>query len=282
MADLDEFTDEELTALGECYGSGNVTEEMMRNNRPSRVMPTFRHQYRRLSYLWAEYKTYGQDVTSCTVDAGEIHEPEEDVWGVIARKETYVRKWYRVKNDGGATNLRSTLTWEKTYSSLPGGLRALLDEGGVSLPPVTCEPVMEGEMPEHWEEGYEEEGYTFYSFDEPSTFEDLEVITGSALASAAGSMEVLLGHSAWSPRKVYGRRWAEGNTLAFADFVTWRSAGSRAAGGMPICSGRAALPCTLKWKEVRRLNGVIQSSEDKHLDVPAGGGTVSVSFPYPP
>lgn len=274
--DLDEWTPEEMLALGEVFGSGNVEEEMLRQHSPRKQLSFLLAPWRFASVLHGRWEVFGQDMEACGVEPGESHEPDADVWRVTTRQETRTRKWFRVPNGGGDAVLVSTLVWEQTFSVTPSTPYMRRTEGGGYTAELECEEVVEGEKPEGWDEGpAEEEGYTFVSEDVfPVEFLDDDIIRGEEAATSGMGQEVSLAVSDWAVRKRYGRRWASGTTTEFGTFTG-------AAG--PQCSAGSVrrvvyefelvgwrLSSTIRWTETRIKPGFPDVVEDKEQDIDAG------------
>lgn len=287
---LDEFTTEELAALRECLGSGNVEEELMQNAGTGalRQLAPSLAPWRFKAVLYGRWEVFGQDMEACGVEAGEAHEPEEDVFRVTTRNEKRVRKWYKIPSGGGTPVVVMTLEWEQTISVSPSTPQTRRLAGGGYKPAITCEETTEGEKPEKWDEGPDaESGFFFVSEDVlPIEKEDADIITGESSATAGMGAEVSLAVSDWAVRKTFGRLWASGNTTAFGDF-TGASAPTKGAGSVRRVVYELQLvgwriSSTLKWTETRSKPGedTVESEEEQPIDA-STAWQADLEFDYP-
>lgn len=283
---LDEFTTEEIATLQEVVGSGNGIVDLLHRNGPLITMDFTRSPWRNEALLYGKTTIIGQEMTACGVSTTESHEPEEDVFKVRQSVETRTKKWYRKPAEGpGDWTLYQTLEWVITTTVSPAGVSMLRDSDG-PIPAPSCVPHVEGEKPDHWDEGYSEDGFVFGSANDPTTYRDEDILTGSAAASAGRGSEVTLSEGSWGVVKRYGRAWASGNTPVFASFSgdgaprNLSTSVRRVKMELELVGWRIA--STLKWTETRTKPGEPNDVTERSVDLDASTGwayTLDTGYP---
>lgn len=177
----------------------------------------------RVCELWVREQVWGQQATVCGVSALNSHEESEDVFVVGKTINTRKRKWVKVEvNPPYSVTTLYEVTWTETKTATPGGYIFLQNAAGEDPPaPVSCDINVEGEKPAGWDgEGIDDPGpdYSIAYEDLPQEEDDrqdLDLVTGSALVSAAIGGEVLIYDSGYQQAFVYGRAFFASPTLTF-------------------------------------------------------------------
>ncbi len=236
--------------------------------------------------LMARVKTWRQYAHACGVSPVVYHPPSEDIYVVQRTRVTRVRKWYkRLTSDPPPYDweLHATLEWITETSVSPTGLQATIDEDGSIIASHDCEPTVTGEDPPANWEGYSIPDYTFEPTDEPTVYEDLDTITGAAVAAFAQAEEVLISTGAWTVGKRFARRWFHNNTLdaGLAASATSSSAEvNRQTIELLVTNFRR--PFVLKWIETTNPPTGPNTTEDReHIFSAANGWAHTLEVPYP-
>lgn len=242
----------------------------------------------RARMLWKR-TNYHQIMGACSVSS-VAEDPDPDLWKVKTNKVTRKRKWYKVKVSPPAedSELQLDLEWPVTTTVSPSGSYATRAAGGVVISPPSCVATDDEEdtMPSNWftgPEGDPPEGWAWQSVDEDSVGEDTEIITLSAINSAAAAAEVILSTQNWAVVKTYSRRIVGGFSLAIGTTSAARINGAVSRTKFEFKVAGRRIPCTLKWKERTYKDGTTPPdyTDEEHKFNATTGWEWEWDIPYP-
>lgn len=246
---------------------------------------------RYVSELWVRLRVWGQQAAVCGVSALNAHEESEDVWVVGKTINVRRRRWYKVMNNPPYTSTTLyTSTWTEEKTASPGGFHLLLAAAGDPPPePVSCTVNTDGEKPSDWDGPTDDPGpdYSYASEELAQTADDrqdLDIITGSSLASAAQGGEVLLYDGGWQLSRRYARQWFDGNTLGVLSGYSAKSlAGDVRRVQVDVEMRGIKIPCRLVWSELTLHYDGSSASEtvDREEWLELGHFSHSVVLSYP-